>query len=104
LRSLLACEFLIRDVALVDPNFDTDATERRTSFEKPVVNVRAQRVQRYSTLTVELAAAHFCAAETTGALDTNTLSTRPAGGLYSFTHRTAERHACCKLFGDTLCH
>src|SRR5947207_3394327 len=64
-----------RDLTLVDPDLDADATEGRLGLVEAVVDVGAQRVQRHATLTVELGARHLGAVEPARALDLDALGT-----------------------------
>src|SRR5206468_7388048 len=47
------------DLALVDPDLDADAAEGELRLDEPVVDVRANRVQRYTPFGVGLGAAHL---------------------------------------------
>ena len=66
------------------------------------VDVRTQGVQRHATLAVELRTRHLSAAQTPGALDTDTLGTGTHGGGDGLLHRAAEGHTCGQLLGDAL--
>src|SRR5690606_34480231 len=68
-----------------------------------VVDVRAQRVQRHTTLAVELGAAHLRTAEAAGDLDADALGAGALRALHALAHRTTERHASRELLGDALC-
>src|SRR5690625_7403865 len=102
MRRLFASKFLVRDIALINPYLHTDAAESRTSFVEPVVDIRAQSVQGYATLAVELAAAHFGTAKTARALHSDALGTGAASSLDRFTHGAAECHPGCELFSYAL--
>mgnify|MGYP006976861614 CR=1 FL=1 len=67
-----------------------------------VVDLGTEGVQRHATLAVPLATAHLGAAETTGALDTNTLGAGLAGRLDSLAHGTTEGHTALELLSDGL--
>src|SRR5690625_7073163 len=107
MRRLFASKFLVRDIALINPNLHTDAAESRTSFIEPVGDIRAQSVQGYATLAVELAAAHLGTAKTAGALHSDALDTGAASRLDRFTHGAAQGEPGCELFsyalGNKLC-
>src|SRR5690606_2216735 len=90
--------------ALVDPHLHADPAERGAGLVEAVVDVRAQRVQRHATLTVELRAGHLGAAESTGALDPDALGAGAQGGLHALAHRATEGHAGGQLLGDPLGH
>ena len=59
-------------------------------------------MERNAAFAVELGARHFCAAETTGDLNTNALGAGALCSLKSLAHRAAERHTSGKLFSDSL--
>src|SRR5690606_27353096 len=65
--------------------------------------VRAQRVQRHTTLAVELRAAHLRAAEAAGDLNADALGAGALCALQTLAHRTTERHTSRELLGDALC-
>src|ERR1700722_6967767 len=93
------------DVALVDPHLHTDAAEGGLGLIQAVVDVSTQRVQWHPAFAVELRAAHFGAAETTGALHPDALDVGLAHRrLNGLTHRAAERHPVAQLLGDSLSH
>src|SRR5690606_27499171 len=102
LSRLLASEFLVGDVALVDPDLHADAAEGGPGLVEAVVDVRAERVQRHATLAVELRPAHLRAAETAGDLDPHALGAGALGALEALAHRAAERHASGELLRDAL--
>src|SRR5918997_475500 len=91
------------DVTLVDPHLHADAAEGRAGLVDAVVDVRAQRVQRHTTLAVELRPAHLRAAEATRALHPDALDLRAAlGRLHRLAHGATEADAAGQLLGDTL--
>src|SRR3954452_21198682 len=90
-------------VALVDPHLDADAAEGGPGLVQAVVDVRAERVQRYPALAVELRPAHLRAAETAGALRPDALDLRAAlSRLHGLAHGATEAHAAGELLGDGL--
>src|SRR5690606_37287678 len=99
---LLARELLVGEVALVDPDLHSDAAEGGLGLIEAVVDVRAQRVQRHTTLAVELRAAHLGAAETARDLDAHALGAGALSALQALAHRAAEGHARRELLGDAL--
>src|SRR5690606_5855910 len=101
-RGLLRGELLLGDVALVDPHLHADAAEGRAGLEEAVVDVRAQRVQRHTTLAVELRPAHLRAAEAAGDLHADALGTGALRGLDALAHGATERDAARELLGDAL--
>ena len=83
-----------KDFALVDPGLDTDLTVGGGCFCKAVVDISSQRLQRDGTLVVVLAARDFCAAETTGNGNLDTLCTE--------LHRSADGHLHCTAEGNSF--
>src|SRR6478735_4658464 len=94
---LLACELLVGEIALVDPDLHTDAAEGRLGLVEAVVDVRAERVQGHTAFAVELRAAHLGPAETAGHLDAHTLGAGALRALQALAHRAAERHTSRQL-------
>src|SRR4029453_15922653 len=91
------------DVTLVDPDLHADAAEGRAGLVDAVVDVRAERVQRHTTLAVELRPAHLRAAEATRALHPDALDLRAAlRRLHRLAHGTAEADPAGELLGDAL--
>src|SRR6476469_2381481 len=90
------------DVARVDPHLHADPAEGGAGLVEAVVDVRAQRVQRHTTLAVELRARHLRAAEAARALHPDALGTGAQRGLHALAHGATERHACRQLLGDAL--
>src|SRR5918997_2005093 len=91
------------DVTLVEPHLHADAAEGRAGLVDAVVDVRAQRVQRHTTLAVELRTAHLRAAEATGALHPDPLDLRAAlRRLHGLAHGAAEADAAGQLLGHGL--
>src|SRR5262249_9522133 len=64
---------LRHDLALVDPDLHADAAERELRLDEPVVDVRADRVERHAALRVRLRTAHLRSAETAAALNADAL-------------------------------
>src|SRR6266536_3560866 len=90
-------------VALIDPDLHADAPEGGTRLEEPVLDVGAQRVQRYPALPVELAAGHLGAAQAPGALHPDALDDRVLHGrLHRLAHRPTEADPAGQLLGDAL--
>ena len=91
------------DVTLVDPHLDADAAEGGAGLVDAVVDVRPQRVQRDTTLAVELRAAHLGAAEATRALHADALDLRAAlRRLHRLAHGTTEADAAGELLRHAL--
>ncbi len=92
----------LHDVALVDPDLHADATEGGPGLVESVVDVGTQRVQRHTTLTVELRAAHLGPAETSGALHPDALGATLHRRLHGLAHRPPEADPARQLLGHTL--
>ena len=67
-----------------------------------IVDVGTQSVQRHLTLAVELRAAHLGTAQTTRALDPDTLRAGAHSALLRLTHRPPELHPGSELLGHPL--
>src|SRR5215467_14367668 len=93
---------VLHDLALEDPDLDAAGAVSGESGGDAVVDVGAQRMQRHATFAVPLHACDFGAAETTRAVDTDALSTKPDRGLHGALHGAAEGHAALKLLRDRL--
>ena len=87
---------------LVDPDLDSDATERGLGLGESVVDVGTQRVQRHLALDVPLGAAHLGATEATAALDPDALGAVAHRGADRLLHRSAERDTARELLGHAL--
>src|SRR5260370_22329597 len=92
-RSLLAALLLVVDVAEVDPGLDADDTMRGLRLGKAVVDVRAQGVQRQTTLQVPLGARDFVAVQPARNADLDALAAEAQRRIHALTHRAAERDA-----------
>src|SRR5205807_9855461 len=78
---------LRHDLALVDPDLHADAAEGRLRLDEAVVDVRADRVQRYAALRVHLGAAHLGAAEPAAADDLDPVRAGADSGRERALHR-----------------
>src|SRR5207302_5403885 len=92
-----ALEPLGHDLALVDPDLDADAAEGRLRLGEAVVDVRADRVQRDTTLRVALGAAHLGTAEAAAALDLDAVGARANRGGERPRHRATDAHTALEL-------
>src|SRR5256886_5034202 len=90
------------DLALVDPDFDTDPAGRRLRLGEAVVDVRADRVQRHTALGVAFRAAHLAAAEPAAALNLDALRARPDRRGERPLHRAPEADPVLELLRDRL--
>src|SRR5512135_3750130 len=93
---------LRQDLAAHDPDLHADLAVGRLGLGEPVVDVRAQRVQRHAPLAVPLVARHLGAAEPAGAGDADALRAELERGLHRLLHRPPERDAALELRRDVL--
>src|SRR5206468_3995152 len=97
-----ALETLGHDLTLVDPDLHADAAEGRLRLGEAVVDVRADRVQRDTTLRVALGAAHLGTAEAAAAPDLDAVGARANRGGKRPLHRAPEADTVLELFRDRL--
>jgi hypothetical protein len=90
------------NITLVDPDLDTDPTERGLRLVEAVVDVGSEGVQRHLAFTIELRTAHLSTAETTGALDPDALGAGAHRTLLRLPHGPPELHPGRKLLGHAL--
>src|SRR5207248_2579553 len=95
-------EAIGHDLALVDPDLDADAPGRRLRLDEAVVDVRANRVQRDTSLAVHLAPAHLAAAKAARALDLHAGGAGTNRGSERPLHRAPEGDAVRELLGNRL--
>src|SRR5581483_6212071 len=95
-------EALRHDLALVDPDLDADPPRARLRLREAVVDVGADRVQRYPALAIRLAPAHLAAAEAPRALDLHTGRARANRRGERALHRAPEGDAVGQLLRDRL--
>src|SRR6478752_4544540 len=103
---LFAATLRNQALALVEPHLDADLAVGRVRFRKPVVDVRAQRLQRQLAVQVPLGPGDLGAVQTAGDADLDATRTEPQGRFDRLAHRAAERHALFELhrhrLGDQL--
>src|SRR5690606_26447391 len=102
LGRLLASEFLVGDVALVDPDLHADAAEGGLGLVEAVVDVGAESVQGHSALAVELRAAHLRASQAARDLDPHALGAGALRTLEALAHGATERDTGAELLRDAL--
>src|ERR1035437_8562833 len=85
-----------------DPAFDADLAVNGFGFGETVVDVLAQGVQRYAAFALPFTTSDVGAAETTGALDTDTFSAEGHGHFNGLLHGAAESDTAFELECDVL--
>src|SRR5690606_34973059 len=83
----------VEDLATEHPRLHADDPVLRLRFRKSVVDVRAQRVQRHTTLAIPFRTAHFSTAEAARTLDLHPKRTGLDAALDRLLHRAAETDA-----------
>src|SRR5690606_15744633 len=96
--------FITQDLALVDPDLDTDLAERRIGFSGAVVDVGTQGLERNPPLAHPLRARHFGATQATGHHDPDTLCALAHRLRRRTLHGAAVGDAALKLARDVLRH
>src|SRR5262245_42989146 len=91
-------------LALEDPHLDADGSERRVRLRQPVVDVRADRVERHAPFAIPLAPRDLRAAEAPRAGDPDPVGAQPERRGDRLLHRAPERHALLKLERHVLRH
>src|SRR5262249_37439442 len=91
-------------VAAVDPDLHADPAEGSARLVEAVVDISPQRVQRDTTLAVELAPAHLRAAQAPGALHPDALRAALERALHRLPHGPPERDPAGQLLGHALRH
>ena len=89
---------------MTNPNFDADLTGSRVRLNETVVDVRFQRVKRHPTFFVLLFTGKLSSAQTTGAVDLDTVGTHIHSGLDGALHGTAETDTTLQLLSNALSH
>src|SRR5207244_2463369 len=93
-----------REVASIDPDLDSDHAVRGVRFGLPVVDVGAQRVQRYATPAVPFTTAHLRATQSARHLHANALGAEPLRALHGLLHRPPEGNPLLELVCDAARH
>src|SRR5690606_1618715 len=89
-------------LALEDPHLHTDRAVRRHRRRLRVIDVGAQRVQRYSPFVIPFRTRDLGAAEAAAALDLDPLGARAHRVLHRALHRTPERDPLRELVRDVV--
>src|SRR6185312_15335499 len=101
-RNDIPALLLLVDIATVHPGLDADDAERRVSLGETVVDVRAQRVQRETTLQIPLGAGDFVAVQAARHADLDALAAETQRRINRFAHRATERNALLELKRNAL--
>src|SRR5512143_291999 len=101
-RRLCGLRVVRHHLALEHPDLDPDDAVRRMRLGEPVVDVRAQRVQRYAALAVPLAPRDLDAVQAPRAHDLDALRAEPHRVLHRALHRAAEHDPLLELLGDRV--
>src|SRR6201992_988842 len=97
---VLGHRVVLEDLTLEDPDLDAAGTERGERRRHAVINIGAQRMQRHPPLAIPFHPGDFSAAETTRAVDTNTLGPKKHRRSHRALHGTAECDAALELLRD----
>src|SRR5450432_122617 len=89
-------------LAAEDPHLHADRAERRLRRARGVVDLRAQRVQRYTTFVVALDARDLRAAKPSAALDLDSLRAGAHRALHRALHRATKRDPLRELVRDVV--
>src|SRR3954462_1279868 len=89
-------------LTLEDPDFHADGAVGGLRRRRRVIDVRAQRVQRYTALVIAFDARDLGAAETAAALDLDALRAHAHRALHCALHRATERDALRELARDVV--
>src|SRR5207249_10620860 len=91
-----------KHLALEDPHLDADRAVGRVRGRQPVVDVGAERVERYPPVAIPFAPRDLAAAQPSGARDPDAVGTQAQGGGHGLFHRPSERDALLELQRDVL--
>src|SRR6202789_3296909 len=103
-RCRLATLLLLVDIATVDPRLHADDPVRGVRFGEPVVDVRAQGMQRQTALQIPLRAGNLITVQAARHADLDPLATEPQSRIHALAHRTAEADALLQLQSNVLAH
>src|SRR5690606_230100 len=92
----------VEDLALVDPYLDADHAIGGVSLGKPVVDVRAQGMQRHAAFAVPLRTGDLGAVEAAGDVDLDAQGTQAHRVADGALHRATEHDAALQLLRDRL--
>src|SRR5258708_3737338 len=97
---------VLQNLALEDPHLDAAGAVGGEAGGHSIVDVRAQRMQRYTAFAVPLHAGDLGAAQPPRAVDTDAAGAQPHGRLHRTLHGAAKGDATLELlrnrFGDQL--
>src|SRR5690606_22324214 len=92
----------VEDLPAEDPDLHADHAVRRARLGKPVVDVRAKRVQRHAAFAVPLRARDLRAVQPAGHLDLDAFGPESHRVRDRAAHRTPELHAALELLSDAF--
>ncbi len=101
-RRLRLAALLLVDVAAIDPGLDADDAVGGVRLGKTVVDVRAQRVQRQTTLQIPLGTRDFVAVQAAGDANLDALAAKAQRRVDRLAHGAAEADALLQLQRDVL--
>ena len=97
--TLLLGSFFRSELLLVQPNLNTDDSPNGLSFSEAIVDRDTESLKRHFTFAILLGAGNVSTTKTTGATNTDAVSTEVKGGLHGPLHGAAERNTALKLSG-----
>src|SRR5881628_1442641 len=103
-RRVRAARKLFGHLACEDPHLHADGAVGRLGRRRRVIDVGAERVQRYPPLVVALGARDLGAAQATGRLDLDPLRSHPHRALHRALHGAPERDALRQLMRHGVRH
>src|SRR5690606_24570773 len=92
----------VEDLAAEDPYLHADHAVRRARFGEPVVDVRAERMQRDAALAIPLRACDLGTVQPARHLDLDALGPEPHRVRHGPPHRAPELHPALELLRDAL--
>ena len=106
-RRLFGCHLRLarrrQNIALVDPDLDTDTAKRRVCLGKAVVDVCAKSMQGNPPLFLRLVAGHLRTTQASAYADLDALCPALHGPLRRLFDCTAVGHATLQLIRDVAC-
>src|SRR6202008_1519222 len=93
---------LLQDLALVHPALHADHAVGRARLAESEIDVRAQRVQRQSSLEIPPRACDFVSVQTSADANLDSLASEAQCRIHCFAHRSAEAHAFFQLQSNRL--
>ena len=89
---------------MANPNLHTDFTGLSVGIDVAVINIGLQSMKGNTAFLILFLAGEFCATETAGAIDFDTIGTIIHRKLNSTFHRTAETDTTFELLSDAFGH